>query len=148
MSRLRVALKSYGAILRRKVARMAVTLEHVQKSISSLIRQNKFYSLIYSLIVPLLVGVYSNFYADLVKINPLLFWLPITLFVAYAVASAYFTYDIVLAPEVYTEMVESRQQIHRLENTTKFLSALQEQALILGSMVRKKSREKPTGTIH
>lgn len=120
---------------------MSVSINDVQESIKALVRQNKFNSIIYSLIVPLLVGVYSTFYTDLIKINPFLFWVPVLLFVAFALVTAYFTYDVRLAPEIYVELEQAENQVSELEKTTRFLSVLQEQALVLGALVREHVKE-------
>lgn len=127
---------------------MNVSLDEVQSSISALVKQNKINSLIYSLIVPLIVGVYATFYSDLVKISYLLFWLPVILFVLFAIVTAYLTYDLKLAPEVYVEMDLAEQQIIDLEKTTRFLSVLQEQALVLAAMVREHVKNKTADGSH
>lgn len=127
---------------------MAVSIDDVQRSISALVRQNKINSLIYSLIVPLIIGVYATFYTDLIRINVLLFWVPVVFFVAFAAVTAYFTYDVRLAPEIYLEMDEAESQVASLEKTTRFLSSLQEQALALGAMVREHVKKHEDGQNH
>lgn len=63
---------------------MRVDVGAVRSSILAFVRQNKFNSLIYSLLVPLLVGIWSNFYTPPTEVNPLLFWAPVTEFVIFA----------------------------------------------------------------
>ena len=127
---------------------MRATIEQVGRSIRSLVTKNKINSLIYSLIVPLLVGVYATFYTDLVKISPLLFWIPVAFFILLALITAHFTYDVKLAPEVYIEMDRADQQITELQNNTIFFSMLQEQALVYSAIVREHVKTHKDGDDH
>lgn len=108
----------------------------IKSSIYALVKQNKTNSLIYSLAVPLLVGIYSNFYSALTAVSPLLFWGPVVVFVLFALLTAYITYDVKLAPEVYIELEEAEERSQRLQSTVEFLSELQEQCLGWNSLVR------------
>ncbi|WP_157933938.1 hypothetical protein [Microvirga ossetica] len=115
---------------------MTVSLVDVQNSIKSLIRQNRINSLIYSLLIPVIVGVYCTFYDKLVAVHPLLFWGPVLMFVLFALVTAYYTYDVKLAPEIYLEMEDAYDRIEKLEGNTRFLNVLQEQSLSWGIIVR------------
>ena len=99
---------------------MRAILDQVARSIKSLVVQNKINSLIYSLIVPLIVGLYASFYSDLVKVNPLLFWIPVLCFIVSALFTAYFTYDVRLAPEYYIAMDAAENTIGELQKNVQF----------------------------
>ncbi|MFG5118515.1 hypothetical protein [Methylorubrum sp. POS3] len=127
---------------------MPVTREDIERSIAALVKQNRVTSLIYTLVIPALVGIETTFYKELVEINVLLFWAPFLIMVALAAAFAWITYDIKLAPELYVEMDDAIHQIDDLKKRTRFFSSLQEQALALGAIVRGQVKAKHNGEGH
>jgi cytochrome c-type biogenesis protein CcmH/NrfF len=74
-------------------------VEEIRKSIRNLVRLNKISALIYSFIVPVMVGVFAAYHHELNTVNPLLFWIPVVLLIGLALVFAWFTFDIKLAPE-------------------------------------------------
>lgn len=118
-------------------------LSSVQKSIYALVRQNKINSLIYSLVVPTLVGVFAAHYSAINAVHPTLFWIPVPLFIAFAIFTAYITYDVKLAPEVYIELEKAERTAASLGSSIKFLSLLQEQSLAWTQIVRNHIKHSP-----
>lgn len=108
----------------------------MRTSIVALVRQNKINSIVYSLLVPLLIGVFAVYYEPLKNINPLLFWGPTAALTVLAFLSAYLTFDVKLAPEVYAHMFTIEKERDSLKNAVSLLSILQELCLVYFSVIR------------
>ncbi|GJE26853.1 hypothetical protein [Methylobacterium organophilum] len=121
---------------------MPVSMPDVRRTITVLARQNKINALIYSLVIPTLLGLLSGFYKELTAFSQFVFWIPFVVLVVTAWVTAWLNYDVKLAPEVYFELDDAKHQISDLSKTTRFLSTLQEQALVLGAMVREQVKRK------
>lgn len=115
---------------------MPVSKSDVKHSIYALAFQNKVTSTFYSLLMPILAGVFATYYTDLTKVHPALFWLPAITFIGLAFVAAMVTWDVKLAPEVYLELEEACDKNTALEDRIDLLALVQEQAIIWSVMVR------------
>lgn len=122
---------------------MPVSILDVRQTISVLARQNKLNAVIYSLVIPTLLGLLAGFYKEITALSQFAFWVPFVILVVGAWVTAWLNYDVKLAPEVYFELDDAKHQISDLSKTTQFLSTLQEQALVLGAMVREQVKKRP-----
>ena len=118
---------------------MAVSLDQARDAIRAIVRLNKFNSVVASLSVPVLVGVWAVFYERISavdKVGPVLFWGPMALFILWGLLAAYGVYESHSAPEVYLDAVVAREQISRLWTDVSLLTAIQEHSLVLMAAIQ------------
>lgn len=113
-----------------------IDIDEVRRSIWALARLNKIATIIASVGVPIVVGVWATFYDALDKISPAVFWLPLIFFIVLSLVYAYATYDIKLAPEVYIELEQEAEKNKLLSGSIQYLTVLHEQVLVWNLMTR------------
>jgi len=128
----------FSCLYNRKVlfGQGATMLDQIRRSIASLVKFARISSVICSVAIPILVGVFVVYYHELIIINPLLFWLPLIFVIIISCLYAGLTIEMPLAAEYYIDLDQEKVKNNNLSFNIVYMSLLQEHLLAWNIMVR------------